>query len=284
MNRVLVTGAAGLIGRVMTNTLLEYGVSVTGLVLDDPGDLGLDRVVTGDAGDPDTVRSALADVDAVVHLAALPTPKHGSPWQVYGGNTRATFTVLEEAGLAGVRRIACASSLSVLGLAWGRPGLHPAYLPIDEALPLQVEDPYALSKQADEGTAAMMARRHGMAVVSLRFPFVANAERARWRYDQIVRDPGVAAAELWTYLDVRDAAEACWLAITVPVTGQHTVFVAAPDILAPQSSMELIRRYHPDSELRAAIPGRSTPIDLRAAEELLGFQARYLFGPAAGSP
>lgn len=281
MNRVLVTGAAGLIGRVVTNTLLQHGCSVTGLVLDDPGDLGADRVVVGDAGDPETVRGALAEVEAVVHLAALPTPKHASPLEVFGGNTRATFTVLEEAGQAGVKRIACASSLSVLGLPWGRPGLHPAYLPIDEALPLQLEDPYGLSKQADEATAVMMARRHDLAVVSLRFPFVSNDERARWRYEQIVRDPGVAAAELWTYLDVRDAAEACWLAITVPLTGQHTVFVAAPDILASQQSMELIARYHPDSELRAPIPGRSTPIDLRAIHELLGFHAQYLFDPAA---
>jgi nucleoside-diphosphate-sugar epimerase len=280
---VLVTGAAGLIGRVVTNTLLKYGSSVTGLVLDDRGDLGIDRVVVGDAADPETARRAMADIDAVVHLAALPTPRHGTPLEVFGGNTGATFTVLEEAGRAGVKRIACASSLSVLGLSWGRPGLHPAYLPIDEALPLQIEDPYALSKQADENTAVMMARRHNMAVVSLRFPFVANAERARRRYSEVVREPGVAAAELWTYLDVRDAAEACWLAITAPLAGQHSVFVAAPDILAPQPTMELIERYHPDCELRAPIPGRSTPIDLRVAQELLGFTAQYLFDPSVGA-
>lgn len=277
--RVLVTGAAGLVGRVLTRAFAEHGAAVTALVLEDPGDLaelGADRVAVGDARDLGLVREALAEADAVVHLAARPTPRHGTAQEVFGGNTGATFTVLEEAGNLGVRRAVIASSLSILGLPWSDRTLHPAYVPVDENTPLQIEDPYALSKQVDEATAQMMARRHGMDVVALRFPFISDAERAAERLRQATDDPAVGAAELWTYLDVRDAAKAAWLAVTVPLQGFHKVFVAAPDTLAPYPTADLLRAYHPDAELRAPMPGRAAPVDTRAAQRLLGFQARHL--------
>lgn len=277
--RILVTGAAGLVGRVVTRAFADHGAAVTALVLDDPGDLaelGADRVVVGDAADPAPVRRALADVDAVMHLAALPTPNHGTALEVFGGNTQATFTVLEEAGSQGVRRAAIASSLSILGLPWARRTLHPAYVPVDEDAPLQIEDPYGLSKQVDEATAQMMARRHGMDVVALRFPFISDAQRAAWRLPLLTADPANGAPELWTYLDVRDAAEAAWLALTVPLQGFHKLFVAAPDTLVPYPTADLLAAYHPDTEVRAPLLGRAAPLDLRAAQRLLGFQARHL--------
>ena len=126
--RVLVTGAAGLVGRVVTRAFADRGAAVTALVLEDPGDLaevGADRVVVGDARDVELVRKALAEVDAVVHLAALPTPRHGTAQEVFGGNTGATFNVLEEAGNQGVRRAVVASSFSILGLPWARPDAAP---------------------------------------------------------------------------------------------------------------------------------------------------------------
>jgi nucleoside-diphosphate-sugar epimerase len=222
------------------------------------------------------VRTGLADVEAVVHLAAMPSPNHGTALEVFAGNTRATFVVLEEAGNAGVGRAVVASSYSILGLPWSRETLHPAYLPIDEQLPLQIEDPYGLSKLVDEKTAEMMSRRHGMDIVALRFPYVSNEKRQRTRLQGTIADPAVGAAEVWSYLDVRDAAEACRLGVTVPVRGYHAVFVAAPQTLAPFLTEELVAAYHPRSELRRPIPGRDVPIDLGAAEDLLGFRARHL--------
>lgn len=274
--RVLVTGAAGMVGRSVTDLLHARGVKATALVLDDPGDLPVDRVVTGDAGDPATVRTALDGVDAVIHLAARPSPHHGTPLEVFGDNSRATFVVLEEAGQAGVGRAMIASSYSILGIPWAPAKLHPAYYPIDEQLPLQITDAYALSKHTDEATAQMMSRRHGMDVVAIRYPFISNQARLADRLATTLKDPGAAAADSWAYLDVDDAAKAAWHAVTEPLTGFHTVFAAAPDILAPYPTMELIATYHPDTPLRRPIPGRRTPIDTTAAARLLGFTARAM--------
>jgi nucleoside-diphosphate-sugar epimerase len=274
--RVLVTGAAGGLGRTVLDMYVARGVAVTALDVSRSGLPECDRVVVGDASDPATVGEALDGVDAVVHLAAMASPNHGSPEVVFSNNVRSTFVVLEEAGRAGVRRAAVASSFSVLGLPWaGRP-LHPAYLPVDEATPLQVEDPYALSKQVDEATAAMMARRHGMAVVALRFPFLGGHERLAARAADYAEDAAGGAAELWSYLDSRDAATACAQAVEAPLTGCHTVFLAAPDTLAPQPTEDLLTRYHPNVPRRRRLDGRSVPIDLAAGQRLLGFTARHV--------
>ncbi|MEV6041449.1 NAD(P)-dependent oxidoreductase [Nonomuraea sp. NPDC052116] len=275
--RVLVTGAAGSVGRATLDLLARHQVAVTGLDLRGPDGLPLDRMVVGSAGDPEIVRKALDGVDAVIHLAALPAPVLGTPEEVFCGNTRATFVVLEEAGRAGVRRAAIASSMSVLGLAWADRVLHPAYVPVDEDIPLQVEDPYGLSKQADELTAAMMSRRHGMTTVALRFPRLGGPEdKLRRTAEEWAADRAAGAGELWCYLDVRDAARAAWLAVTRPIEGHHVLTVAAPDTLMSEPTEELLAAFHPGSERRAPLPGRAVPVDLRAAERVLGFTARHV--------
>ena len=52
-----------------------------------------------------------------------------------------------------------------------------------------------------------------------------------------------------------DAAQAAWLAVTVPLHGFHTVFVAAPDTFAPYLTADLLRAYHPDARGACADAG-----------------------------
>lgn len=275
IRRVLVTGAGGMIGRTVVDDLVAQGILVTALERIEPDGLPADRMVIGDAGDPAAVEEALVDADAVIHLAALPSPNNGSPLEVFGGNTRATFVVLEGAGQRGIRRVVVSSSYSITGLPWASETLHPAYVPVDEKLPLQIEDPYGLSKQVDEATALMMTRRHGMTVIALRLPFVANEQRRRDRLAATTADPLIGSAELWSYLDLRDAAQALRMSLTVPASGFHAVLIAAPETLAPYATEELLARYHPSVPVRRAVPGRDVPMDLSRARDLLGFTAEH---------
>ncbi|RIQ21467.1 NAD-dependent epimerase/dehydratase family protein [Jiangella rhizosphaerae] len=284
IGHVLVTGAAGLIGRAATLRFRSAGVAVTGLVLDDPGDLEVDRVVVGNAADRAAVDEALDGVDAVVHLAAIPAPMLGTPDEVFAGNTAATFTVLDAAGERGVRRAAIASSINALGLGWSpRPRVAPAYLPLDEDLPTEAADPYSLSKYVDEVTAGAMVRRHDMTVVSLRFPFVGGLGEADELDDRLPAhaarvsgDPGLGARDLWLYLETRDAARALDLALRAEVTGSQVVFAAAGRTMAPYRTEDLLDAYYPAVPRRRASPGRTAPVDLSRAERLLGFTAEHL--------
>ncbi|MEV1004567.1 NAD-dependent epimerase/dehydratase family protein [Nonomuraea sp. NPDC050202] len=158
-------------------------------------------------------------------------------------------------------------------------------MPVDEEIPLQVEDPYGLSTQADELTAAMMSRRHGMTTVALRFPRLGGPrDKLRHAAREWAADRAAGARELWSYLDVRDAARAAWLAVTRPVEGHHVVTVAAPNTLMSEPTEKLLAVFHPDSERRAPVSDRAVPVDLGAAERVdlgaaervLGFTARHV--------
>lgn len=208
--RVLVTGAGGMIGRAVVDELVAQGIGVTALDRVEADGLPADRMLIGDVGDP-----------------------------------------------------------------WAAEILHPAYVPVDEDLPLQIEDPYGLSKQVDEATALMITRRYGLTVIALRLPFIADARRRRDRLAATTADPLIGSAEMWAYLDLRDAARALRLSLTVPASGFHAVLVAAPETLAPYPTDDLLARYHPSVPVRRALPGRAVPLDLSRARDLLGFTAEH---------
>ncbi|MFG2629799.1 NAD-dependent epimerase/dehydratase family protein [Streptomyces sp. NPDC048473] len=278
--RALVTGAAGRLGTAVLSELESRGIAATALVAEDPGLLPADRVVVGDARDPAAVDDALDGADTVIHLAALASPEVAAPEVVFATNTQATFVVLEQAGQRGVSRAVIASSLSITGLPFARTQRHPPYLPLDTDVPLLIEDPYALSKQADEATAAMMHRRHGMTVTALRFPFLGDPGRLADHAGRLARDPAAGASEMWSYLDLRDAARACLLGLTAPLEGAPVIFVTAPDTLVTAPTEDLLAAHHPRVPRRTVLEGRNVAIDLEPAGRLLGFTAQYPYtGP-----
>lgn len=278
MPRALITGAAGQLGRQTVELFHAEQFVVTALVLEPHERVDADRVVVGNARDLDVVRDALRDVDVVVHLAALPSPNAGTAEEVFCGNTGATFTVLEQSALAGVRRAVIASSQAISGLPFGPQLRRPAYLPVDEEIPLQIADPYALSKATDEATGAMMWWRHGLSVCALRFPYLGDAEsRLRARAQQLRDDPSLGACDLWAYLDLRDAARACLLATQHAPEGFEVVVVAAPQTLVPYPTEGLLDKYLPEVPRRRHFSDTEVPLDLRRARAVLGFEAEHLW-------
>lgn len=280
--RVLVTGAAGEVGREVVRELARHGHQVVALIRPgQPTPEGADRVHRGDCADPQLAALACADVDGVAHLAAIPSPI-GPPDQVFTTNTAATHAILEAAGAAGVGRAVIASSLSVIGLAFGRPHLRPAYLPVDEDHPILAEDPYALSKQVDEMTAAMMHRRWGTDLVALRMPFVGAGERLAGRMRRGREDPGALVGDLWGYLRTEHAAEAFRRALEGARAGCHVVTVAAPDTVCSVPTAMLLQRFLPEVPLRRELPGRTTVLALDWGRALLRWQPPG--DPFASSP
>ena len=74
---------------------------------------------------------------------------------------------------------------------------------------------------------------------------------------------------MWSYPESRDAGRAALLGVGVDVPGVQVVYVAAPRTLVPYPTAELLDRFHPHVPRRKPFPGRTVPIDLAPARELL---------------
>ena len=123
-NRFLITGGSGFVGSHLTEVLLHQGAQQV-VVYDkairrDNLDGLLDRpevaVVEGDLLDAGTLARALKDVQGVFHMAVLPLgPCEQDLGLAFEVNIRGTFTVIQEALMAGVRKLVYSSASSVYG-------------------------------------------------------------------------------------------------------------------------------------------------------------------------
>jgi UDP-glucose 4-epimerase len=164
--RVLVTGGAGFIGSHLVDALIRNDDVV--VVLDDlstgcAGNVNPQaRLVVGDVADPETVASAMGDIEVVFHLAAARAVLRSvqEPLATNRVNAGGTLTVLEAARRAGVRRVISTSSSSVYGGA--------EVTPTPESAPLRPRSPYAVSKLAAEHYARVYWELHGLETVSIR--------------------------------------------------------------------------------------------------------------------
>ena len=122
------------------------------------------EVIAGDVRDPNGVRTALKDCDAVLHLAALigiPFSYH-SPDSYVDTNIKGTLNIVQAARDLGVGRVVHTSTSEVYGTA--------RFVPITEAHPLQGQSPYSASKIGADQLAMSFHASFGTPVTIVR-PF-----------------------------------------------------------------------------------------------------------------
>ncbi|MFT3663416.1 NAD-dependent epimerase/dehydratase family protein [Piscinibacter sp.] len=291
MSRVLVTGAAGLLGRFVVDELLSRGHQVRGFDRR-AGKADIEWQVA-DVTDPAEVRKAVKGMEAVLHIAAVPNIWSGDGQTIMRVNTLGTYTVLDAAEAEGIGRIVFCSSDSVAGytVREGRM-LPPRHAPLGLEHPLQATDPYAISKILGEDLCRAYTLR-GMSVVALRTVFVAYPEMAgeivaRAKDPAHYKGPAVGGPSsagggpLHHHIDPRDLARAFRLALErpMPAGAFERFYLSARVTLSPEPTLARLRRLHGDAvEVRDPSVYAREPFaplyDLSHAARELGFVAEF---------
>ena len=196
--KVLITGAAGRIGTVLSDGL-EHDLRLTDVVaVEDP------RFVRADLTSQAEIDAVVEGMDAVVHLGAVPDEapfEELAPPNLYG-----TFHVFDACRRLGVPRVVYASSNHATGMY--RPGE-----PLDEHVVPRPDGLYGVTKVYGEALGRMYVERFGLECVALRIGTFAE------------RPPDRRALATW--LSHADAIRLVDAALTAPDVGFAIVYGAS---------------------------------------------------------
>jgi len=274
--KVVVTGSRGKVGRAATQALVDRGHDVLGVDLIRPtfdsGEVIPGRYQMADLTDPGSAYAVVAGADAVVHVAAIPQPTGNPPHVVFETNLMSTFHMVEAAVRFGVSRFVNISSESIVGNFFAERPFLPSFAPVDETHPLSPQDPYALAKHFGEQLMDAAIRRSDLRAISLRPSTVHNEDNYESNLGKQVRDPAVLSANLWSYIDVYDLADAIVLATESQLPGHEVFYIASPDNAGGHNFAEILHRYYGDQiELRDLDRVDSSGISIEKARRLLGW-------------
>ncbi|QJC51497.1 NAD(P)-dependent oxidoreductase [Paenibacillus albicereus] len=275
MNTIAVTGGSGKLGTEAVRQLQEAGYEVFSLDSRVSERLRC-RQLQVDLADLGQVASALRGADAILHLAAIPAPVGHAHSHIFTNNVVGGFNILEAASLLGIRRVVLGSSTSCYGFAWAERPLAPSYLPVDEEHPHLAQEGYGLSKTLNELTAAMFSRRSGLETVSLRFSLIAAPDEYL-KLREALRRPEAFAKILWSYVDLRDAAAACVLALEAEgIGGADVLNITGDDTLSERETPDLVKAYVPEVDsFKRELSGGEPLFDNRRAKQVLGWKPEF---------
>ena len=233
--RVLVTGAAGAIGKPVCELLAQRGHTIRRF---DRVPSGENDEVIADIADTPAVLTACADMEAIVHLAA--TPDQAPFLELVSPNVIGLFNLLDAARQQGVRRVVLASSVQV---SWSQ-GPHERRTAAHTA----PRNHYALTKLWAEEMGEMYARM---------FPISVVAARIGW----MVRNEGEALnmrarTMMRNYISRRDVSHFMACAIEAPHTGFSVLYAIGPggresyDLDAAREAIG----YEPQDHFPAGLP------------------------------
>jgi nucleoside-diphosphate-sugar epimerase len=277
MKKIVVTGGSGRLGQFVIRELLAHGYAV----------LSLDKVAPreklcpswlADLRQSGDLYQALNDAYGVIHLGAYQAPNLAPDAETLSNNVSATYNVLRAAADLSVHKVVIASSTAAFGFIYAKELWPARYLPLDENHPSTPQDSYGLSKVLGEQIAdSIVSVNAEMAVASLRFPGV-NFDLSYESFRERWRNPKSRASGFWTYIDARDAAAACRLALTAPFKGHEVLIAAAAKNCMVQPTLELIETYlPPGATIQSSQDTHWSCVDSGKAGRLLGFKPEHLW-------
>ncbi|QKG58665.1 NAD(P)-dependent oxidoreductase [Hymenobacter sp. BRD128] len=281
--RVAVTGGTGKLGKACVKDLLAHGYDV--FVIDTVApEKGIPSIIA-DLSDFGQTLDALSSTgkeihagvgtnafDAVVHLAAFPTPRQYPDAHLFQNNIMGTYNVFEASRRLGIHNVIWASSETTLGEPFegGEP-----YAPVDEDYPLRAKSAYALAKVLMEDMARQFVlQTPAMKLVGLRFSNVMEPQDYA-KFPAYDDDPEERKWNMWAYIDARDGSQAIRKAIEWEATGMHPFIIANADTVMSKSSTELMQQYLPDVPVKKALGEHETLLSIEKARKVLGYEPEF---------
>ena len=278
--RIVVTGAAGFLGRHVVQRLIEDGHIVTGFDQEVASHADV-RMLRGDLRDREAVQSALDGQEAICHIGAVGDVYLAGrdPALAASVNVTGTAQVASAAARHEVR-IIYASTWEVYGPA--------VYEPIDEAHPCHPDHPYSITKLAGEQILLAADHLQGVPVLSLRLGtaygtglrpnsvFRLFIDRAR-RGEPIQIQGGGAQGRQFTH--ATDIARAFSLACTSDLHGMAMNVISPETVSIKELAEMVVSKYPTELEFGSARPGdvAAAMVSAGRAEELLHWHPSVSF-------
>jgi UDP-glucuronate 4-epimerase len=307
---ILLTGAAGFIGRHVAEALLQAGARVVGVddlnAYYDPAlkrarlrslaHFAEFRFVEADVASPEALRAALdpGRVEAIVHLAAQAGVRHSltAPFSYEHANVKGHLAVLEYArGARSLRHLIYASSSSVYGERSDGPFHEDDRTDAPASL-------YAATKKACELMSESYARLYGLPQTGLRFFTVygpwGRPDMAVWLFSEAILE----GRPVTLYGQGRPARDFTFIGDVAPTVARlcgrppqgpapHRIYnLGNSSPVSVERLVETLEQAAGRSVERRLLPMQpgevaSTFADIRRAREELGFEPRTALGEGA---
>lgn len=281
--RVAVTGGTGKLGKACVKDLQDHGYDVFVIdtvapekgipsIIADLSDFGQTLDALSSTGKEIHAGVANDAFDAVVHLAAFPTPRQYPDAHLFQNNIMGTYNVFEASRRLGIRNIIWASSETTLGEPFD--GREP-YAPVDEDYPLHAKSAYALAKVLMEDMARQFVlQTPDMKLVGLRFSNVMEPQDYA-KFPAYDEDPEERKWNMWAYIDARDGSQAIRKAIEWEAIGMHPFIIANADTVMSKSSAELMKNYLPNVPVKKELGEHETLLSIEKARRVLGYEPTH---------
>lgn len=278
--KVVVTGAAGFLGRHVARRFRDGGWNTVGFDVSSFEEPGI-RSVQGDLSEANSVEHAVEGADVVAHIAAIGDVYLAGEQPALAAEVNVVGTAnVVEAAIRHGARVVYASTWEVYG--------EPVEEPITETHPTMPDHPYSITKLAGESLLLAATRLRDLSALALRLGTAYGSGLRRNSVFRIFLDKARAGEAITIQGDgsqgrqfthASDIARAFELAATSTESG-HSINVVAPDTVTIKELAEsIIARYPTDVTFGQPRPGDVPPalVSAEKAATMLGWRAEMPF-------